>query len=380
MYFDYQSTTPVDTLVATAMEPFWATDFGNPHSSEHIFGWNSAKAVDVARRQLASLVAADEDEIVFTSGATEANNLALWGLLSGGEITRLITTKIEHKSILETANYWQRRGVNVDFLQVNNEGMINVEHLQEKVRAGKALVSIIGVNNEIGTIQDIKTISKVVHKSDGILHVDASQMPSCVDIDVFELGIDLLSLSSHKIYGPKGIGALYLSRDLQAEFKPMMLGGGQEQGLRAGTLPTPLIVGFGVAACLMLSNGRSDRDRIKEMVLNLYTGLKRKISNLELNGPNWERRHPGNLNIFIPNTPSKTLLEMLQPNLAASTGSACTSGVNEPSYVLREIGLTEEQATQSLRLSIGRFTTEKEVAEAIRLIATKVEIITSNSM
>lgn len=375
MYLDYQSTTPVDPKVVAAMEPFWSVDFGNPHSSEHIFGWKSAKAVDIARTQVAGLVGADDDEIIFTSGATEANNLALWGLLSGGDVTRLITTKIEHKSILESASYWLGQGVDVEYLEVNYEGRIDIEQLRKKLQNGKALVSIIGANNEIGTVQDIKEISNVVHALDGILHVDASQMLACTDVDVYDMGIDLLSLSGHKIYGPKGVGALYLKRELQGKFRPMMFGGGQELGLRAGTLPTPLIVGFGSAASLMLLKGNTDREHIRNMTLNLYAGLKKRVSDLRLNGAQWEYRHPGNLNVYIKGVSSKTLLEMLQPNLAASTGSACISGVNEPSYVLRAIGLDEEQASESLRLSVGRFTTEQEIIDATELIANKVAVI-----
>jgi len=377
IYLDYQAATPIDRKVVDEMMPYLTEHYGNPHSSEHAMGWQANQAVEDARQKIANLINADSDEVFFTSGATESNNLAIQGSIKGPYFDSLYVTKIEHKSSLECARQLHREGYRVSFLAVNNKGQVTREELYENLQHKHPLVSVIGVNNEIGTIQNIKAISDVVHDRGGCLHIDAAQMPAAMDIDVQTMGIDLLSLSSHKIYGPKGIGALYISREIQDKITPIMLGGGQENGLRSGTLPTPLIVGFGGAVSIILHEAESKRARLRRLARLLFSMLSERIPNIQLNGPSFEDRHPGNLNIRIPDVNARTLLEMLQPTIAASTGSACSSGLIEPSYVLQAIGLSRQEAQESLRLSVGAPTTEDEVCLAAELISKKVEEIRS---
>ncbi len=357
------------------MLPYFTEHYGNPHSNEHVMGWHAAQSVEDARQQIAELINADSDEIIFTSGATESNNIAILGTLKKSVYNHLIVSEIEHKSSLECARFLANEGAAVSFLSVNQDGKISIDELIKSLQNTRPLVSLIGVNNEIGTIQNLKEIAQAVHENGGLLHVDAAQMPLAQDIDVVDTGIDLLSLSSHKIYGPKGIGALYIRRDIQIYLSPIFHGGGQESGLRPGTLPTPLIVGFGKAASIIREEGASDRERMRHLINLLYTELHKRVPDIRLNGPSFDNRHPANLNIRIPCINTKTLLEMLQPDVAASTGSACSTGIPEPSYVLRAIGLSYQEAEESIRLSTGRFTTEEDITLAIEHISKQIKIL-----
>jgi len=376
VYLDYQATTPIDQRVIEMMMPYFTKYFGNPHSNEHIAGWSASKAVDIARLQVAAFIHADEDEIIFTSGATESNNLAILGTIKKSGCNHLVVSEIEHKSTLECARYLASEGISVSFLPVDQTGEISTDELMQSIQGKVALVSIIGVNNEIGTIQDLKKIAQIVHENGGLLHVDAAQMPITQDINVLDLGIDLLSLSSHKVYGPKGIGALFIRRDIQKLVAPIFHGGGQEGGLRPGTLPVALIVGFGEALSIMREEGANDRDRMSHLTRLLFNKLSEGIPGIHLNGATIENRHPGNLNIQFPGINAKTLLNTLQPVIAASTGSACSSGIPEPSYVLRSIGLTKQEAEESIRFSLGRFTVESEINQTANHIIQKVQLLT----
>ncbi len=378
VYLDYQATTPIDPRVVEAMLPFFTEDYGNPHSNEHIAGWKAAQAVETAREQVAELINADPDEVIFTSGATESNNLAILGMLRNTRHNHLTVSEIEHKSSLECAKRLSCEGKSVSILPVDSYGMVSLEALANSIRNKCSFVSIIGVNNEIGTIQDLKKIAAITHEYGGILHVDAAQMAIAQDIDVISTDIDLLSLSAHKIYGPKGIGALYIRRELQPMLSPLFFGGGQENGIRPGTLPTPQIIGFGKAASLMLENGNTERKHMRNLAEQLFIGISTEIPGIKLNGPDFSNRHPGNLNVRFPNVNAKTLLEMLQPDVAASTGSACSSGVTEPSYVLRSIGMSHQEAEESLRLSLGRFTTKEDILTATVHISQKVRALVNH--
>ena len=375
IYLDYQATTPIDQKVVDVMLPYFTEHYGNPHSNEHVMGWHAAQSVEDARQQIAELINTDSDEIIFTSGATESNNIAILGTLKKSVYNHLIVSEIEHKSSLECARFLANEGAAVSFLSVNRDGKISIDELVKSFRNTRPLVSLIGVNNEIGTIQNLKEIAQAVHENGGLLHVDAAQMPLAQDIDVIDTGIDLLSLSSHKIYGPKGIGALYIRRDIQSCISPIFHGGGQENGLRPGTLPTALIVGFGKAASIIQEDGARDRKHMKHLTSLLYTELRKRVPDIHLNGPGFDDRHPGNLNIYIPGINTKTLLEMLQPDVAASTGSACSSGTTEPSYVLRSVGLSCQEAEESIRLSIGRFTTEEDITLATEHISKRIQTL-----
>lgn len=375
IYLDYQATTPIDPKVVDVMLPYFTEHYGNPHSNEHAMGWHAAQSVEDARQQIAELINADADEIIFTSGATESNNIAILGILKKSVYNHLIVSEIEHKSSLECARFLANEEGEVTFLSVNQDGKISIAELIKSLQNKQSLVSLIGVNNEIGTIQALKEIAQIVHDNGGLLHVDAAQMPLAQDIDVIDTGIDLLSLSSHKIYGPKGVGALYIRRDIQSYVSPIFHGGGQESGLRPGTLPTPLIVGFGKAASIIREEGASNRERMRHLTSILYTELCKRVPVIHLNGPSLNNRHPGNLNIHIPGINTKTLLEMIQPDVAASTGSACSSGTTEPSYVLRSIGLSHQKAEESIRLSIGRFTTEEDITLATEHISKRIQTL-----
>lgn len=374
IYLDHQATTPIDPQVRAEMEPYLSDIFGNPHSTEHFFGWAASKAIDKSRTEVADLIGANPDEIIFTSGASEANNLALYGLLEFlGLIGRnkIIISNIEHKSVLNTAEELNRLGkVEVIIVTCDKQGFIDYEQINELLQKNDiALLSISSVNNEIGTIQNVSDITRRAQNCGTLVHIDASQAPCAINIDVMTHGIDLLSLSSHKIYGPKGVGALYVHRDLQKHMKPLILGGGQENGLRGGTLATHQCVGFGAAARLLkvhMASGEMERLRgLKALFLSelTKTGIR-----FFVNGPHENQRHPGNLNLGFHGCVAQDLLLAMQPHVAASSGSACNSGVVEPSYVLKAIGLSEEDARASIRFSVGRYTTEEDVLCAVEHI------------
>ena len=350
------------------MGQHWNVRFGNPHSSEHAVGWQAAESVRGSAAKVASLIGGDPDEIIFTSGATEANNLAIIGLArkAAPQRRRILVSAIEHKCIVASASYLaDREGFVVETIPVDKFGFVEVEQLKEMVDEDVLLASIMAVNNEIGTIQNVAEIAQVLRDSGVIFHSDAAQAPCAMDVSDLALEADLISLSGHKMYGPPGIGALRVRRELQDQFGPIIHGGGQQDGLRSGTIPMPLCVGFAVAAEIMMtSKTEQERNRIGQQrdafveKLDLY-GLA-----IAINGPLGDSRHVGNANVQFQGYDAKDLLNALQPHVAASTGSACTSGIPEPSHVLRAIGLDEGQAESSIRFSFGRFTTHEEIENA----------------
>jgi cysteine desulfurase len=365
IYMDYQATTPADPRVVEAMQPYWSAAFGNPHSADHAFGWTADAAVETARGHVAALIGADPDEIVFTSGATEANNLAVLGIARASTPTRrrIVVTSIEHKCVLAAARAAAYEGFEVISVPVDAHGIVDPSAVEAVLDDRVALVSVMAVNNEIGTVQPLHDIAGLCSAVGAVFHTDAAQALNVLAIDVSTLGADLMSLSAHKAYGPKGIGALYVRRGLQVRPNPIIHGGGQEGGLRAGTLPTPLCVGFG-QACLILADEREDdAERIRFLRDRFLTALLKAVPYLRVNGDQ-PLRHPGNLNLVFPSIEASLMLQNLHPHVAASTGSACTSGQPEPSHVLRAIGLSPEDANASIRFSIGRFTTEDDIDTA----------------
>ena len=374
LYFDHQATTPVDARVLAAMTPYYAESFGNPHSSDHSLGWESASAVEKSAACVARLIGAEADEITFTSGATESNNMALLGLgrrAAGGKRRRILVSAIEHKCVLAAARVLQEQfGFAVELIPVDAEGFVDVSALEETLDDDVLAVSIMAVNNEVGTMQDIERISELVRSHGAVFHCDAAQAPIAMNMKSMASHTDILSLSAHKMYGPKGIGAIYISRELQGEIEPLIYGGGQQNGLRSGTVPVPLCVGIGAASDIFAADAAEEnraqlcrrRDTFVEM-------LKRLPWPIALNGPQGQARHPGNANIRFAEFSAYDILGTLQPHLAASTGSACTSGIPEPSHVLRAIGLSGEEAESSIRFSLGFDTTDADLEEAMRLIA-----------
>ena len=374
IYFDHQATTPLDQQVLDRMLPYFRESFGNPHSADHSLGWKSSLAVEQAVAQVAGLIDADPDEIIFTSGATEANNMALLGLARRAhpesKRRRFILSEIEHKCVLAAGRVISDQlNFQVDHLPVDKEGRILLAPLKDALGDDVLAVSIMAVNNEIGTIQGIRNISELVRNAGAIFHCDSAQAPVSMDMRGIADHVDLLSLSAHKMYGPKGIGALYIRRDLQDHIEPLIYGGGQQMALRSGTVPTPLCVGMGAAAELLSGNEagqkrellRQRRDRFIEKLAGLPWSIR-------LNGHVGESRHPGNANICFDGFLAQDILQVLQPHLAASTGSACTSGIPEPSHVLRAIGLTHEEAEASVRFSLGFDTSDEDIDEAVNLI------------
>ncbi len=372
VYADYQATTPLDPRVRDRMAPFWNESFGNPHSSDHIVGWEAQRAVDDATASVAVLIGADADEIVFTSGATEANNFALLGLAyhAPRHRKRILVSAIEHKCILSASRaIAERMGFTIETIPVDQEGLLNLTALESTLGDDVLLVSVMAVNNEVGTIQNLPQVSKFLAPYKALLHCDAAQAPCAMDTRELATHADLISLSSHKMYGPQGIGALYIRRDLQNRIEPLIYGGGQQNGLRSGTLPLPLCVGMGVAAELAAkSEAESERKRIARLRDKFIRLLKEESTCVALNGPRTGKRHPGNANLKFIGYEAEDILGALQPRLAASTGAACTTGITEPSHVLRAIRLSTEECDASIRFSFGRFTTDEEIQIAARLI------------
>ena len=372
IYADYQATTPVDPRVVAAMEPYWRETFGNPHSSDHVMGWTADQAVSDAATSVADLIGADASEIVFTSGATEANNLALLGLARRAPQgrRRILVSAIEHKSVLAAARALEEReGFAVELIPVDHDGFVRSDALHEQLCDDVLLVSVMAVNNEIGTVQNISDIAELTRAHDTLLHCDAAQAPCGMDVSDLVASADLLSLSGHKMYGPKGIGALYVRHGLEDCLEPMIYGGEQQEGLRSGTVPVPLCVGMGSAAELLMEEvGAQERQQIAQMRDAFLTALQRNLPKVTLNGPHGTTRHPGNVNVRFPGTNAQDLLASMQPILAASTGSACASGISEPSHVLRAIGLSTEEANSSVRFSFGRFSTHDEIRQTALLL------------
>ncbi|MBI1425531.1 MAG: IscS subfamily cysteine desulfurase [Gammaproteobacteria bacterium] len=373
IYFDYSATTPVDPRVAKKICDCLTLDgnFGNPASRSHSFGWNAEKAVEQARADVASLVNADPKEIVFTSGATESDNLAIKGAayFYKKKGKHIITCKTEHKAVLDTCRILERDGYEVTYLDPEPNGLIDLEKFKAALRDDTILVSIMHVNNEIGVIQDIKTIGEITRERNIIFHVDAAQSAGKVPIDLQDLKVDLMSFSAHKIYGPKGIGALYVCRKPRVRLEPQMHGGGHERGFRSGTLPTHQIVGMGEAFRLAKEEMAADNERIRMLRDRLLKGLG-SIEEMYING-DMEQRIPHNLNISFNFVEGESLMMALK-DLAVSSGSACTSASLEPSYVLRALGRSDELAHSSIRFSLGRFTTEEEIDHAITQIGKNI--------
>lgn len=375
LYFDYQATTPVADEVLLRMQPYFAEFFANPHSVDHALGWKSAAVVESATQQVARLMGADSDEIIFTSGATESNNLAILGLakraaLKKSSRNRILLSAIEHKCVLSVGRVLEEQyGFKVDSIPVDQNGHILSVELERLLGDDVLLVSIMAVNNEIGSIQDISGLSEIIRANDTIFHCDAAQAPVAMIMENFATYVDMLSLSGHKMYGPKGIGVLFICRGLQDQVEPLFYGGGQQNGLRSGTLPTPLCVGMGAAAeyigSLETLRKRDELCALRDKFLNMLLALPWPT---ELYGAEHDRRHPGNISIGFSGFHAQDILGVLQPHLAASTGSACTSGISEPSHVLRAIGLATEQAESVIRFSLGFETSDQEVDGAVKLI------------
>ena len=366
IYFDYSATTPVDERVAKKMNDYLTKDgiFGNPASNSHQFGWEAGDAVDDARQQVADLVNADPREIVWTSGATESDNLAIKGAAHFNQRRgkHIITMKTEHKAVLDTCRQLEREGYDVTYLDPKPDGLLDIKVLEDAIRDDTTVVSIMHVNNEIGVIQDIAAIGEICRSRKIIFHVDAAQSAGKVPIDLSELKVDLMSFSAHKIYGPKGIGALYVQRKPRVRIEAEMHGGGHERGMRSGTLPTHQIVGMGEAFSIAKKEMATENARLLTLRTRLYEGFK-DMEEVYVNG-DLEQRVAGNLNISFNYVEGESLM-MAVKELAVSSGSACTSSSLEPSYVLRAIGRDDELAHSSLRFTIGRYTTAEEVDYAI---------------
>ena len=378
VYLDYQASTPVDPLVREAMLPFLTEQFGNPHSSDHSFGWEASSAIRTARAQVASLINADDDEIVFTSGATESCNLALRGIAtrSGNAArVRIITLATEHPAVLETALDLGQSGHETIVLPVRSDGLVDLADLERVLDEETLIVSVMAANNEIGVLQPLPEIAARCHAVGALVHTDATQAPARLPIDVDAWGIDLLSLSGHKLYGPKGVGALYVRSGL--ELRPLITGGSQERGLRGGTLPTAPVVGLGVACELAQENLDEDRTRISALTSRLYDHLHEEHPSLRLFGHS-EARVAGSLNIGFPGLPAEIAIRNLADEIAVSSGSACASATSEPSRVLLALGLDPDTAATGIRISLGRFTTEEDVETAIAALS-KIRSLSSQT-
>ncbi|ASA56447.1 IscS subfamily cysteine desulfurase [Vibrio gazogenes] len=374
IYFDYSATCPVDHRVAEKMVQYMTVDgiYGNPASRSHRYGWQAEEAVDTAREQIAALLNADSREIVFTSGATESDNLAIKGAAHfyGKKGKHVITCKTEHKAVLDTCRQLEREGFEVTYLEPEPNGLIDLNKLKTAMRDETVLVSIMHVNNEIGVIQDIEAIGELCREHKIVFHVDAAQSAGKLPIDVQQVKVDLISLSGHKIYGPKGIGALYVRRKPRIRLEAQMHGGGHERGFRSGTLPTHQIVGMGEACRIAKEEMQQDYDHAKKLRDRMLAGLE-GMEAVTVNG-DLEQRLPNNLNISFAYVEGESLLMSLK-DLAVSSGSACTSASLEPSYVLRALGMDDELAHSSIRFSFGRFTTEEEVDYAVEQIRVAVD-------
>jgi cysteine desulfurase len=373
-YMDYSSTTPVDARVAKKMAKYLTMegDFGNAASRSHYYGWQAEKAVDEARSQVADLVGADPREIVWTSGATESNNLAIKGIAHFYEKRgkHIITLKTEHKAVLDTCRQLEREGFEVTYLDPLPNGLLDIDVFKKTIREDTILASIMHVNNEIGVIQDLQAIGDICRENKVFFHVDAAQSVGKLEINLESLPVDLMSFSAHKIYGPKGMGALYVSRKPRVRLEAQMHGGGHERGMRSGTLATHQIVGIGEAFAIAKAEMKDEGVRVQKLRDRLLAGFS-DMEEVVVNG-DLDQRISGNLNISFNYVEGESLM-MAISDVAVSSGSACTSSSLEPSYVLRALGLTDELAHSSIRFSVGRYTTEKDVDDAIKLVREKVQ-------
>ena len=373
IYMDYQASTPCDPRVFEKMSPYFCSVFGNPHSRNHVYGWLAEEAIELARHQVADLINADEREIIFTSGATESNNLAIKGVASfyGDQRRHIVTCVTEHKCVLESCRSLEKQGFDVTYLPVQQNGLIDLNLLEASLCDDTLLVSIMAVNNEIGVIQPIKEIGALCRKRNIFFHTDAAQAVGKIPLDVEAMNIDLLSISGHKMYAPKGIGALYVRRKPRVRLNALIVGGDQERGMRSGTLPTPLCVGLGQAAFIAKNEMEEESKRIKALTDRILKGIQTKLPEVYLNGDDVQRA-PGNLNLSFAHVEGEGLMMGIK-ELSVSSGSACTSASLEPSYVLRAIGVEEGLAHTSIRFGIGRFTTVAEVDRAIEKIIHAVQ-------
>jgi cysteine desulfurase len=378
IYLDHNATTPCDARVVAAMLPYWTEDYGNPASRTHAFGWRAEAAVEIARAQVGALVGADPREIVFTSGATEADNLALFGASralrreSGGKRDHVISVRSEHRAVLDSCLALEREGFRVTLLGVDGDGRVSADALRAALDERTALVSIMHANNEIGVVQPIAVLARIAAEAGAAFHSDAAQSAGVLPLDVNALGVDFLSLSAHKLYGPKGIGALVVRRHApRARIEPILHGGGHERGLRSGTLPVPICVGFGVAAELARLARDADAAHHTRLAERLFARLSDALPALVLNGPANDRL-PGNLNVAFLGVEGEALLAAL-PELALSAGSACTSAKREPSHVLKALGAGEQRALSSLRFGIGRGNDEAQIDAAAEHVIAQVQ-------
>ena len=373
IYLDYQSTTPVDPRVIEVMTKVLKEDFGNPHSRSHSFGWKAEELVEIARKQVADLIGADPKEISFTSGATESNNIAIKGVANFYKTSgknHIITITTEHKCIINSCRDLEQQGCEVTFLPVEKNGLVDLKKLEAAITDKTCLVSIMAVNNEIGVMQDIKAIGALCRKKAVFFHTDAAQAFGKIPLNVDEMNIDLMSISAHKIYGPKGIGAIYIRRKPRVRIKPIISGGGQERGIRSGTVATFLAAGFGKAAEIAKNEMEKDLNHAKKLSERFYKAIM-EIPKVYLNGDR-EKRIPYNLNFSFAGIEGESFIMAIK-DLAVSSGSACTSSSLEPSYVLHSLGVDDDLAHSSIRFGIGRFSTEAEIDYAVMLIKEKVD-------
>ena len=374
LYIDHQATTPVESAVLKAMEPYWSKNFGNPHSNQHIIGWNSNKTVNDSKRKIADFIGSEEDEIFFTSGATESNNLASFSLCDLSRLypqrKRVLLSPIEHSCILNATEFWSNRyGLEIEYLKVDKLGYIDLENLEKALKKPTLFCSIGFVNNEIGTIQDLDAIYNILKEKECFFHSDCAQAPKTIDCQKIAKKSDLASFSGHKIGAPNGIGVLYINAEIQSKITPLLHGGGQQNAMRPGTVPVPLCVGM-AAACELLTNEDAETSRLHTAQLTKYflEELKDLDVKLSLNGPPLLKRHVGNLNVSLESIDASELLMMLQPNVCASTGSACSSRNIETSHVLEAIGLSNERKKGAVRFSFSHQLTFEQLDYGLDII------------
>lgn len=383
LYLDHQATTPVENQVLTAMSGYWRESFGNPHSNGHAIGWNAEKAINRAQKQIAESIGAERDEIVFTSGATESNNLAVYALCqmdkNSHERRQILVSPIEHKCVLNAVSYWAVKfEYEVVLIQTDDVGVVDLQWLEGALETPTLFCSIGYVNNEVGTIQPLEKISELLRQTGVLFHSDCAQAPKTLRCDQLAQYVDLASFSGHKIGGPPGIGALFVSGDLQDQFTSLIQGGGQQLGLRSGTLPLPLCMGLGTAfEILNQDNFEENVHELSKLRDYFYQQLRSKGFDITLNGPALDERHAGNLNVTFNGTKALDLLMAAQPSLAASTGSACGSGQIEPSHVLMALGLSKERTESALRFSFSQQNTFEELDAAVQILSEKIDFLKS---
>lgn len=373
IYFDYQATTPVDPRVLDKMMPYFGEIYGNPHSRNHSYGWEAEEGVEVAREHVAKIIGANPKEIIFTSGATESNNLAIKGVADfyGDKKNHIITCVTEHKCVLESCRHLDGKGFNITYLPVSSDGLIDLDLLKKEITEKTLMVSIMGVHNEIGVIQPLEEIGRICRERDVFFHTDCAQAVGKIPLDVEKMKIDLMSISGHKIYAPKGVGALYIRRKPRVRIQSMISGGGQERGMRSGTLSPALCVGLGEACRIYSEEMQQEHNMLSNLKKMMLEGIRNECPDVYLNGSE-NYRVPGNLNLSFAYVEGESLMMGIK-NLAVSSGSACTSASLEPSYVLKALGVEEELAHTSLRIGFGRFTTENDVKYATEIIVNEVK-------